>query len=403
MVTADGRSLNPVRGINLDGFVVDLRKLAYPFWWTIGQARSKCEHIGRAPLSPEKWSELHVIYLVKGVHSTTAIEGNTLTEDEVLRIYRSELTLPPSRQYQQQEVLNIIEALNRAYREGTSRVPLTLEEINGYNELVLKRLEVEDHVLPGSFRRGPVSVGRYACPAAADVAHYMQKFVEWYNAFPEVLDGLDGMSTAIIKAVATHLYFVLIHPYGDGNGRTARLLEWRTLDAAGMATPATHLLSNHYNLTRSRYYQMLDRASLSGDATSFYEYAIQGLLDQLEEQLKHFHQQYEHLVYSELVRSKTPGTAREVVLRRQELAMAICRASKPVKRSELRSLTPQLASKYAQSTEKTLSRDLSALQRAELIRPSFGSWSAVTSAMFWRHRRDQQRPPARRKGSQRTP
>ena len=101
-------------GIDLDRFPVDLRTLAYPFWWTLGQARSKCEHIGRAPLSPEKWNELHIIYLIRGVHATTAIEGNTLTEDEVLRIYRDELTLPPSRQYQQQEVMNILGALNKA-------------------------------------------------------------------------------------------------------------------------------------------------------------------------------------------------------------------------------------------------------------------------------------------------
>jgi len=103
------------------------------------------------------------------------------------------------------------------------------------------------------------------------------------------------MSTAIIKAVVAHPYFVLIHPYGNGNGRTARLIEWRTLDAAGIATPATHLLSNHYNLTRTRYYQMLDRASLVGDTTPFFEYAIEGFMDQLEEQLKHFHGQYANL------------------------------------------------------------------------------------------------------------
>ena len=216
----------------------------------------------------------------------------------------------------------------------------------------------------------------------------MSVFVGWYNAFPDVLSGFDKISTAIIKAVATHLYFVLIHPYGDGNGRTARLLEWRTLDAAGIATPATHLLSNHYNLTRTRYYQMLDRASSGGDTAPFFEYAIEGFRDQLDEQLTHFHSQYNDLVYSELVRSSTLGTSHDLVMRRQELAMAICAVPEFVPRSHVRTLTPSLAQKYATCTEKTISRDLSALETAGLIKMMPLGWSAITKEIYWRHGRD---------------
>lgn len=99
---------------------------------------------------------------------------------------------------------------------------------------------------------------------------------------------------------------------------------------------------------------------------------MQGFLDQLEEQLEHCHAQYAHLVYSELVRARTPGTAHDLVVRRQELAMAICRAKLPVSRDQVRTLTPQLAASYLQSTEKTLARDLFALEQANLIQYGLG-------------------------------
>ena len=55
----------------------------------------------------------------------------------------------------------------------------------------------------------------------------------------------------IVRAVLAHLYFVWIHPFGDGNGRTARLIEFAILVRAGVPAPCAHLLSNHYNATRA--------------------------------------------------------------------------------------------------------------------------------------------------------
>lgn len=51
----------------------------------LGEAASKCEHIAGVPLRPSVAQELHRLYLAKGALATTAIEGNTLTENEVLQ------------------------------------------------------------------------------------------------------------------------------------------------------------------------------------------------------------------------------------------------------------------------------------------------------------------------------
>ena len=62
-------------------FQLDLRKARPQLWMMLGEAQSKCEHIARVPLRPQIAQELHQVYLVKGVLATTAIEGNTLSEE----------------------------------------------------------------------------------------------------------------------------------------------------------------------------------------------------------------------------------------------------------------------------------------------------------------------------------
>ena len=70
-------------------FQVDLGAMPPAFWMALGEARSKCDHLANAPLPPAIASDLHLITLSKGAHATTAIEGNTLSEEEVAEIVRS--------------------------------------------------------------------------------------------------------------------------------------------------------------------------------------------------------------------------------------------------------------------------------------------------------------------------
>ncbi|MCC6745869.1 MAG: Fic family protein, partial [Acidobacteria bacterium] len=56
-------------------FRLDLSELSTETWMLLGEARSKCEHIAGVPLKPAVAERLHRLYLAKGVHATTAIEG----------------------------------------------------------------------------------------------------------------------------------------------------------------------------------------------------------------------------------------------------------------------------------------------------------------------------------------
>ena len=66
-------------------FNIVLRKADPKLWLLLGEAASKCEHIVGVPLRPTTDQLLHRLYLAKGALGTTAIEGNTLSENEVLQ------------------------------------------------------------------------------------------------------------------------------------------------------------------------------------------------------------------------------------------------------------------------------------------------------------------------------
>jgi hypothetical protein len=91
----------------------------------------------------------------------------------------------------------------------------------------------------------------------------------------------------LVRAMMAHLYLAWIHPFGDGNGRTARLVEFLILARSGkVPLPAAHLLSNHYNLTRDQYYRELGRASKTNSIVEFVSYATEGFVDGIRDEIE---------------------------------------------------------------------------------------------------------------------
>src|SRR5256885_1717048 len=85
----------------------DLSRAPADLWALLGEARSKIEHLAGVPLLPATAEQLHQVYLAKGALATTAIEGNTLSEEQVLNHLQGKLNLPPSQSYLAQEVAQL--------------------------------------------------------------------------------------------------------------------------------------------------------------------------------------------------------------------------------------------------------------------------------------------------------
>src|SRR5262249_14145544 len=156
----------------------------------------------------------------------------------------------------------------------------------------------------------------------------------------------------------------------DGNGRTARLVEFHIQISSGMPTPATHLLSNFYNLTRTEYYRQLDFASKSrprGNPIGFLCYAVQGLRDQLREQIAFVRKHQMDVAWINYIHEVFAGKTGTASERQRHLVFDLWNHGKPVPTNQIEGLTPRLAKHYASLTTKTLLRDLNALVELQLL------------------------------------
>lgn len=369
-------------------FSFDLRKLEWLTYFRTGEAMSKCEHIAGAALMPEVSSRLHLIYLVKGVLATTAIEGNTMSEEQVRARIEGDGALPPSREYQGVAVDNIVEVSNEILATVAESSPPTLspELLKDYNRRVLQGQELQDGVIPGHVRTTSVGVGRYLAPPAADCEYLIQELCTWINR-PWIDDDQNPpeelkFTVVVLKAVLAHLYIAWIHPFGDGNGRTARLVEYLILVSSGVPSPAAHLLSNHYNLTRDRYYQRLDASSkgVNGEA-HFVDYAIEGFIDGLREQVDLIRRQQMEVTWVNYVHLQFQGRRMtETQRRRRELVLGM-KAGEIVGRDSIAELSPSIARLYATVGSKTVTRDLNALVKAKLLKRVRGGFEPRTEVI----------------------
>ena len=352
-------------------FEVDLRHAPVSLWLLLGEARSKCEHLAGVPLRPDTAKHLHKVSLARGVLATTAIEGNTLTEEQVLKHLDGQLQLPKSQEYLATEIDNIIKALGRVWEDGRNRERgrLSTAQIKEFNRLVLANIHLDDGIVPGEFRGYSVGVGGYRGAPAEDCEFFVDKLCEWLNgsAF-DASEEVGGITMAILKSVLAHLYLAWIHPFGDGNGRTARLVEFKLLVDAGVPTPAAHLLSNHYNQTRSEYYRQLDQASKSGgDVVPFIVYAVQGFVDQIRAQLVEVRGQQLDVAWRNYVHERFQSRNSKADVRRRHLMLDLSKKVKPIPLTELSSISPRIAAAYAKKTAKTLTRDVNDLQSMGLL------------------------------------
>lgn len=354
-------------------FVAKLDRAPPRLWMNLGAIQSKCEHVANVLLPPKVAEAMHTLFLAKGIHATTAIEGNTLSEDEVQAVVqRKPIRTPPSKKYQVREIQNIVVACNEiADRviDEKAACNLTPKQVMRFNELVLKGLPLEEDVVPGKVRRGSVGVADYRGAPAQDCDYLLARMCDWINGIDPPSED-QTIAFAVIKAVLAHLYIAWIHPFGDGNGRTARLIEVQILLGAGVPTVAAHLLSNHYNQTRPEYYQQLSMSSKSGgDVIPFLDYAVQGLVDGLNAQIERIRELQKELAWRDYVYERFRDKEKSPAARRQrEVALALgTHPNDSFSRGAIRRLTPEIAEFYATKTTKTLSRDLNELATKNLI------------------------------------
>jgi len=354
-------------------FDFDTKSIDAKTWMMLGETMSKCQHLAGSPLKPKAAANLASVYLARGVRATTAIEGNTLSDDEVQKIVdEGSADIPESRSYLEREVQNVLAAIreiDEALQTGV-RIPLDPDRVRELNLKVLDGIPDKPEVVPGEFREHSVAVGPYKAPEWTSAAPAVHELTLWIDKMRSAVSPKssreDRFVTAVVAAVLAHLYIAWIHPFGNGNGRTARLIEVQILSESGVVPiVATNLLSDYYNKTRDLYYLKLDEAQR--DVMAFVRYAIRGFADELREQIKAVRAEslgihWESWVY-EVFREMPSTEARD---RQRQLALALGE-SVWVTPEEATRMTTDLAYKYGKCGDRTPARDLNDLAKLGIV------------------------------------
>src|SRR4030042_2131185 len=210
------------------------------------------------PIPPGAQRRIDRLNILRAVVGTTGIEGAELTDDEVGRIMAAspgERVLPPSRQREEMEARNA-ERVTRYVAEALEKdtdLPLTEQLVCTFHELITSGIDYENNE-PGIYRSHPAHAGTYVPPRdREDIQRLMKGFVQWFNR------GEPLYWPSPVRAIVAHFYIVSIHPFGDGNGRTARAVESFLLYQGGINARGFCSLANHYYRNRDRNIGLLDR------------------------------------------------------------------------------------------------------------------------------------------------
>ena len=209
---------------------------------------------------------------LRNAHSSTAIEGNPLTLEQV-RAVEEGRELAGIGNHAKREVLNYFAGL-RFIEKNLKNKRLTHEDLFKLHRVIAA--DVMDQGIAGRYRTIQVRVGRFLPPPPNEVSGLMFELLEWWNKASSNL-------SPVISSAIVHHRFESIHPFADGNGRTGRALALWELYRRGFDTHHIFSVDEFYWEDRPRYYSELDKVRPQGDdLTSWLEYAAEGLRVTLE-------------------------------------------------------------------------------------------------------------------------
>lgn len=248
--------------------------------------------IERARLLPQAELRLRRQAILRMTHSSTAIEGNMLNIRQVEAVYARQKVDAPARDiYEVQNYLRVLRFIGQAMKQ---KKPTTEKVILKIHKLVTHKTLPEEQ--SGHFRKGPVYVvqrrfGRptetlYTGPDAKKVPGLMAALVKWLK------DSAGAEVSPVIAAGIVHQEIAAIHPFADGNGRTARTVATLVLYQRGYDFRRLFALEDYYNKDRPKYYQAINigksYAERRVDFTPWLTYFVKGFkaeIDNVQEKI----------------------------------------------------------------------------------------------------------------------
>src|SRR6476659_2349179 len=204
---------------------------------------------------------------VRNAHSSTAIEGNPLTLEQVRAIEEGR-EIPATAQRARREVANYFAGL-RFVEKNAQRSAVTHAEMLKLHRIMAG--EVMDQGRAGRYRTIRVRVGSHVAPPPEKVQPMMSELLPRWNIHAPRLP-------PIVSSAIVHHQFETIHPFADGNGRTGRMLSVWELYRRGFDSHHIFSIDEFYWEDRPRYYSSFDKLRTErNDLSRWLEYSAEGL------------------------------------------------------------------------------------------------------------------------------
>ncbi|HED38360.1 MAG TPA: Fic family protein [Ignavibacteria bacterium] len=325
------------------------------------------------PILPELAARIEKEVIIRSIFATAAIEGNPLTEEKVAEI----ISKPEGKEKfkdAEKEIRNLKSVYDFIAGSKVSEKPFKLSEdsVKNIHSIITKDIEHKYNV-PGQYRSHRVKVGNeehggvYTPPKILeDIKTLMREFMRWINS--KELLALDPT----IRAALAHYHLGLIHPFGDGNGRTARVVEALLLQLAGIKYIPL-MLSNFYYRNIDAYFWALSnsRKNKENEVSAFLRFVLEGFIDSLKEikgKITFYIRKFTLRDYYSHLRTKG-----DISQRQHDFLIMLLDYPKPFALEDLVNISP-FNILYRKVSERTARRDLKKLGDKGLLRVKKGKY-----------------------------
>ena len=220
--------------------------------------------------SLNRYPELRRKSRIKSIHSSLAIENNQLSLFQVEDVINGKPVIGEQKDIQ--EVKNAYEA----YEQIDKINPYSVDDLKKIHKILTFLIEKD----AGKFRNhgeavydGNIQI--FMAPPHKMVPTLMDNLFNW------MIENKDKVNPLILSSVF-HYEFVFIHPFHDGNGRTARI--WQTAILSNWEKAFTYLpIESMIKKNQEEYYKVIDNCNKAGESTEFIEFMLMMINDTIED------------------------------------------------------------------------------------------------------------------------
>ncbi len=309
----------------------DVSAIAMP----LVEARTAAGVLSRMPYLHRWIEQVHEEQLRLEAVGTSRIEGAEFTQPEQDEALASDAAPHTGLTHSQRQLRSAADTY-RWLRTRAANQPITAEFVFDIHRRIVTGCD-DDHCEPGALRRPGFNVtfGNPVCRGAEAGSELSDAF----DALMRAVAGEFGMHDGIVQALAAHYHIGAMHPFGDGNGRTARALEAFMMRRARVNDMVMVSLSNYYYEHQEEYLSALYESRAQGhDLTPFLKFALPAVTERCNALADEIVAHNKRTLYREFAHSlfgRLRSPRRRVLAERQLQAMDVLLDAGPMELSEL--------------------------------------------------------------------